>query len=188
MTTTDRQQDVVDLLLAQHRQVRSLFEEVREASGDRKRDLFQDLVRLLAVHESAEEQVVHPAARSDAGDDVVEARLREESVAKRKLAELYDMGTDHADFDRSLAQFADAVIMHAEHEELEEFPALRARETPARLRRMAGAVKAAEAMAPTRPHPGTGEGQASNLLAAGPVAMFDRTRDAVRDWRQSHDT
>lgn len=84
MTTTKRDQDVVELLLAQHTQIKTLFGDISAAQGDRKRELFEDLVRLLAVHESAEEDVVHPIARRkiDAGDEVVDRRLREEDEAK----------------------------------------------------------------------------------------------------------
>ncbi|MEV7141950.1 hemerythrin domain-containing protein, partial [Streptomyces tauricus] len=49
----------------------------------------------------------------------------------------------------------------------------------AALAALAKAVKAAEAMAPTRPHPGVESATAN--LAAGPVAaLIDRTRDAIR--------
>jgi hemerythrin superfamily protein len=60
------------------------------------------LVRLLAVHESAEEQILHPAARHDAGDSVVDARLHEEDEAKHILSDLYDLGTDNPEFDTKL--------------------------------------------------------------------------------------
>ncbi len=47
------------------------------------------------------------------------------------------------------------------------------------LATMAKAVKAAESMAPTRPHPGVESGAANIVL--GPVAaLMDRTRDTVR--------
>jgi hemerythrin superfamily protein len=186
IVTTTQDQDVVDLLLEQHNQVKSLFGQLINATGDQKRQLFQELVRLLAVHESAEEQVVHPIARKQVGDDVVEARLREESQAKHALAELHDLGVDHPDFDGKLATLANAVLDHATHEEREEFPYLRQNVSAEQLRRMAGAVRAAEAIAPTRPHPRAGESAAANLLAGPPIAVFDRTRDAVREWRESH--
>jgi hemerythrin superfamily protein len=186
--TDVRHQDVVDLLLAQHNEIKSLFSELRTARGERKRELFEDLVRLLAVHESAEEEVVHPAARRaiSSGDEVVERRLHEEDEAKHQLAELYDLGVDHPEFDAKLAQLADAVVAHASREESEEFRSLREAVPAERLERMAGALKAAEATAPTRPHPKTGESATANLLVGPPVAVFDRMRDAVRDWRQSH--
>jgi hemerythrin superfamily protein len=180
------QQDVVDLLLEQHSEIRSLFSQVQAAEGTAKRELFEDLVRLLAVHESAEEEVVHPYARRkiEGGEEVVEQRLREEDEAKRALAELYDLGVDHPDFNPKLAALADAVIQHATHEESDEFLRLRGTVDADRLRRMAGALKAAEATAPTRPHPNTPESAAGNLLAGPPLAVFDRIRDAMRDWRQ----
>jgi hemerythrin superfamily protein len=182
-----KHQDVVDLLQTQHNEIKSLFSRLATAKGTEKREVFEDLVRLLAVHESAEEGVVHPAARRaiDGGDQVVDSRLHEEEEAKDVLAELYDLGVDHPDFDTKLAKFRDAVIAHATREENDEFRSLRQKVPAERLDRMAGAVRAAEAMAPTRPHPKAGESAAANLLVGPPVAVFDRLRDAVRDWRQS---
>jgi hypothetical protein len=178
------EQDVVDLLIEQHNQIKTLFGQVAAAHGDQKRELFEDLVRLLAVHESAEEEVVHPAARRkiDDGDDIVDSRLEEEGQAKHALADLYDLGVDHPEFDSRLKMLASEVIRHATNEESEEFSRLRDVFKPAELRRMAGAVKAAEALAPTRPHPMAGESATANLLAGPPLAVFDRARDAVRDW------
>ena len=180
--------DVVELLFDQHAEIKSLLRELSQAQGERKKDLFEDLVRLLAVHESAEEIVVHPTARReiDNGDDVVKARLDEESRAKKALAELHDLGVDHADFDAKLAELAADVVDHATHEEQEEFSQLRAKLPDDRLRQMAGAVRIAAATAPTRPHPVAGESAMANLLAGPPVAVFDRVRDALRDWTRSN--
>jgi hemerythrin superfamily protein len=186
--TTTQDQDVVELLLHQHNQIKALFQQVATARGAQKRDLFDQLVRLLAVHESAEEEVVHPAARrrAQAGDAVVDSRLREEDEAKKELAALYDMGVDHPDFDMKLGVLARAVTDHARHEEHEEFPYLRQNLDADTRRRMAGALRAAEATAPTRPHPASPESAAGNLVAGPPLAVFDRMRDAVRDWRKSN--
>jgi hemerythrin superfamily protein len=185
--TDGRQQDVVDLLLEQHNQIKSLFGQVEATQGALKRELFEDLVRLLAVHESAEEEVVHPVARHiiEGGDQVVDSRLHEEHEAKQALSDLYDLGVDHPEFNTRLAALAQDVTAHATHEETEEFGYLR-RNVPAdKLQRMAGALKAAEATAPTRPHPGAGESATANLLAGPPIAVFDRIRDAVRSWSRS---
>jgi hemerythrin superfamily protein len=189
MTTaeTERDQDVIELLMSQHEQIKDLFRRIPTAAGADKRELFHDLTRLLAVHESAEEQVVHPAARKTAGDDVVNARLEEENQAKQVLSDLYQLGTDATDFDGRLADFAASVIDHAMHEERDEFVTLRSQNDPQKLRRMAGAVRAAEAIAPTRPHPAAGESPVANMVAGPPAALFDRARDAVRDWRTQND-
>ncbi|MFE9324428.1 hemerythrin domain-containing protein [Nocardia sp. NPDC052278] len=181
-------EDVVDLLTAQHKQIKELFAQLKSGQGN-KSELFKELVRLLAVHESAEEEAVHPvAARARFGaDKMVGDRRDEENHAKRALADLYDLGVDHPDFDGKLAEFADAVIDHASREENEEFALLRQQFSVHQLERMAGSVRAAEAVAPTRPHPKTGESALANLLAGPPLAVFDRARDAVRDWRREDD-
>ena len=186
--TTTQQRDVVDLLLDQHNQIKALLAQVTSAKGTDKRDAFEDLVRLLAVHESAEEEIVHPSARHamDGGNEIVQARRREEDQAKHVLAELYELGVDHPEFDGKFATFADAVKAHAAHEETEEFPGLRRNTSPKRLSRMADAVKAAETTAPTRPHPASGESAVANLLTGPPLAIFDRARDRMREWRESH--
>lgn len=185
--TTAEKQDVVELLLDQHNQIKDLFNRVAsEPQGEQKRELFEDLIRLLAVHETAEEEVVHPTARRkiEAGDQVVERRLDEEDKAKRELAELYDMGVDHPEFNTKLQKVSDAVLQHANREETEEFARLRQTLSQDQLTRMAGAVRAAQRVAPTRPHPRSGESATANLLTGPPVAVFDRVRDAVRDWRE----
>lgn len=182
-TSTEPAETVIDLLLEQHTQIKTLFTKVLNASGKQKTDLFYDLVRLLAVHESAEEQVVHPTAKRkiDNGKPIVDARLHEEEQAKRALSDLYDLGTDNPDFDRRLQEFADDVISHATAEETQEFTQLRATLSEAELVRMASAVRAAEAMAPTRPHPAAGESAAANMLIGPPMAIFDKVRDAMRN-------
>ena len=186
--TTAQEQDVVELLLEQHNQIRRLFGQLQTAQGEQKRELFEDLVRLLAVHETAEEEVVHPTARMklEHGDEVVDRRLSEEDEAKRVLAELYDLGVEHPEFDTRMAALAQSVEQHARSEETEEFTRLRATVPADQLRRMAGALKTAEAMAPTRPHPASPESATANLLVGPPLAVFDRIRDAVRDWQQKN--
>jgi hemerythrin superfamily protein len=178
--------DVVDLLLAQHAEIRQLFADLRGGRGERKRELFQDLVRLLAVHESAEEELIHPLARRhiESGGALVDRRLAEEQEAKRALADMYEMGVEHPEFDDRLYVLGLAVIEHATHEEREEFPYLRRILEADELQKLAGAVRAAEALAPTRPHPATPPSATANLLLGPPLAVFDRIRDALRDTRE----
>lgn len=171
--------DVVDLLEQQHARIRELFALVRSTSGEQRRAVFDDLRRLLAVHETAEEMVVHPSARRHGANDVVDARLAEEHEAKQVLKQLIEMDVEDADFDERLASFEQMVLDHADGEEREEFPHLRTHATATELSLMAKAVLAAEALAPTRPHPGV-ESMTLNL-ALGPVAsLVDRTRDVVQ--------
>jgi hypothetical protein len=96
------------------------------------------------------------------------------------------MGVDHPDFDRRLQAFQAEVIEHATKEEGEEFLRLRAVIDADTLRRMAGALEAAEKVAPTRPRRNAPESAVGNVLVGPPLALFDRVRDAVREWRQKN--
>lgn len=176
----DEQEDVIELLVRQHGELRELFAEVETAKGAERADAFRRLVRLLAVHETAEEEIVHPAARhGEGGDAIVDARVAEERRAKELLVTMDKIGPEAEGFDTLLVQLRDDVLAHAEHEERDEFPRLRAEYDGDRLRAMAKAVRAAEMIAPTRPHPGV-ESPAANMLLGPPIAVFDRARDLVR--------
>jgi hemerythrin superfamily protein len=182
---TRPEHDVVELLRQQHEEIRQLFRDVESRRGEARRESFQQLVRMLAVHETAEEMVVHPRSRTTVpgGDAIVDARLKEEHEAKELLADLDRIGPDGAGFDSGLAELRDAVLRHAEQEEREEFPGLRRNNTEAQLRGMATLVRAAEMIAPTHPHPGV-ESATANMIA-GPVAsVTDRVRDAIRASRE----
>ncbi|WP_031508943.1 hemerythrin domain-containing protein [Streptomyces megasporus] len=173
--------NVVALLMRQHGEIRNLFDEVEAARGDARRDAFHRLVRMLAVHETAEEEVVHPYARRniDGGDAVVDQRLEEERKAKETLKALEDMDPNDPTFMPKLEMLRRDVEAHARAEERYEFNHIMGNTEPEKLRTMAKAVKAAEATAPTRPHPGA-ETAAENLAVGPLAAVADRARDAVR--------
>lgn len=178
--------DVVDLLIGQHRRIQAMCDELaaRPDNHDNAGLVLERLVRLMAVHESAEEQVVHPvAARCVFGvDKLVWPRLTEEHRNKRTLLRLCDLGVAHRDFESVLAELSAALADHIAHEENEEFVVLRKQLSVNALQRMVGSVQAAEIVAPTRPHPHAGESATATLLTGPPLALFDRTRDAVRHW------
>jgi hemerythrin superfamily protein len=124
--------DVVDLLLTQHARIEEQFLLVVGASGPDRQEAFEDLVRLLAVHETAEEEVVHPLSRTiaEGSDGIVDDRLEEERQAKEMLAALLDADVDTEGFEASLMLLRTAVLTHARHEERYEFPRLRAKVPP----------------------------------------------------------
>jgi Hemerythrin HHE cation binding domain len=173
--------DVIDLLLHQHTLIRELFEEVDRSRGDQRKESFSRLVRLLAVHETAEEEIVHPYARRKlvGGDTIVDNRLQEEEESKEMLSRLDDMDVTTPEFAQELERLRAAVFAHAAAEERYELSELRAATSEAERRAMAVGVKAAEAMAPTHPHPGT-ESATKNVVLGPPIAIMDRARDVIR--------
>jgi hemerythrin superfamily protein len=172
--------DVVSFLKEQHDQIRMGFAEVNASSGEQRRNAFFALRRLLAVHETAEEEIVHPAARKALrdGETVVSARLLEENQAKKILEELEGLDVDSAQFEQRFALLENGVITHASAEEEEEFEPLASRLDDERLERMRKAVNFAESVAPTRPHAGV-ESAAANMLVGPFASMLDRARDAI---------
>jgi hemerythrin superfamily protein len=184
MTDTSMQsgKDVVAFLKQQHNRIKELFSETINAPDQQTREQrFFELRSLLAVHETAEEMVVHPRARKeiDGGDAIVDARLQEENQAKQQLQKIEDMDLESPDFKNALISFQREVIDHADHEENEEFDQLADKLADDDLNKMTSAVRAAEAIAPTRPHPGV-ESPAQNF-AVGPFAsLLDRARDAIQ--------
>ncbi|MET0992939.1 MAG: hemerythrin domain-containing protein [Mycobacterium sp.] len=173
--------DVVAFLKDQHNLITDMFDDVLYASKPEARETaFTHLRQLLAVHEAAEEMVVHPRVRFEVatGDSIVDARLREEHDAKEQLSKLESMDIGSPEFIDELTKFRDAVVEHAELEETEEFARLQRELDADDRRRMASAVRAAEAIAPTRPHPGVESAKLN--FALGPFAsMLDRARDAI---------
>jgi hemerythrin superfamily protein len=174
-------QDVVAFLKDQHEQIKAMFQQVMDAAGEEREKAFLELRRLLAVHETAEEEIVHPLAReamAERGPAVVEERLEEERRAKEVLRDLEDMDVDSAEFAAQFNELRTAVLAHAEAEEQQEFAAMARALDDAQLLRMRRAVEFAEKTAPTRPHPGV-ESAVGNMLVGPFAMMIDRARDAI---------
>ncbi|WP_156690022.1 hemerythrin domain-containing protein [Mycobacterium sp. Marseille-P9652] len=174
--------EVVAFLKAQHNLIEDMFDEVLHASDPQAREKpFVELRQLLAVHETAEEMVVHPRVRreTDSGDQIADARLQEEHEAKELLSSIEKLDVTSQEFIDEITKLRDAVLEHARHEEDEEFPVLERELDEDNLKRMGAAVRAAEAIAPTRPHPGVESAKLN--FAVGPFAsMLDRARDLIQ--------
>ena len=173
--------EVIGFLKAQHNLIEDMFDQVLLASDPQAREKpFVQLRQLLAVHETAEEMIVHPRVRRevDGIDSIVDARLEEEHDAKELLSSIEKIDITSQEFIDELTKLRDAVLDHAQHEETYEFPKLQKELDADELKRLGAAVRAAEAIAPTRPHPGV-ESAALNF-AVGPFAsMLDRARDLI---------
>lgn len=173
--------EVIGFLKAQHNLIEDMFDQVLYASDPQARETpFVRLRQLLAVHETAEEMVVHPRVRRevDAIDSIVDARLEEEHEAKELLSSIEKIDITSQQFIDELTKLRDAVLDHAQHEERYEFPKLQKELDADELKRLGTAVRAAEAIAPTRPHAGVESAKLN--FAVGPFAsMIDRARDLI---------
>jgi hemerythrin superfamily protein len=175
---------VIEVLLNQHKEIRRLFRAVKQAKGKERRDAFDALRAMLAVHETGEQEILRPMTRLSVpgGGDIADARLQEENQAEEVLARLQRLGPDAPEFDAELRQFEKSVLEHADREEAEEFPGIRQAQGPDRLWTMAKRLKAAEARAPSH-------------LVVVPIQPTSRARNGQRggkllpcpSWTWSHD-
>ena len=178
-TATLPEGDVIRILLEQHARVRDLFVDISSAQGEHKKQAFDELRALLAVHETAEEMVLRPVTSTSGGERVADARNHEEAEANKVLKDLESMDVAAPGFSAKLAAFEKSVSQHADNEESEEFPVI-LRECDERMRALMGKqVRAAEAVAPRHPHPSTA-GSPGMQWAVGPFAsLVDRARDLI---------
>jgi hemerythrin superfamily protein len=171
---------VTDRVRGQHETIRRLFDEAaaRDTAG---RDAFRRLVRLLAVHETAEEVVVHPAAAACGwrGLTAAQTRKAEERVAKIALARLEGTDPHDGSFTTGLAALRADVLAHADAEEREILPLLDRRCPGPTLQAMDRVFVLVQAIGPTHAHRFAPVSAAGNLAVGPVVGAVDRLRDAV---------
>ena len=174
-------QGIIDALRHDHDQFREMFARLDVATGKQRRELFQQLLSEIVRHEVAEEEILRPVSKRDAGEAIANARIKEESQAEELLKEMEKLDPGSAEFISQLAKLRLEVERHAQAEETKEFPRVAKKESTERLEQMGRAYEAAKRVAPTRPHPSTPNTPVANMLVGPFVAVADRARDAVRD-------
>jgi len=171
--------DVIRILLEQHARIRDLFTEVTMAKGDARQAVFDDLRSLLAVHETAEELILRPVTGEAGGKEVADARNQEEAEANEVLAELEKLDVTSTDFETRIVAFEKTVDEHAEAEEHEEFPLVLEKCSESMRQQLGTRIKAAEAAAPTHPHPSTAGNTAAQMVVGPFASLVDRVKDAI---------
>ncbi len=114
---------IVPLLTAQHRHITALLDALVNATGDARQQAFREFLHFLALHEAAEQEAAHPAARTGAGG-VVEQRLAEEYHAGQTISHMEQLEPNSDEFGRLLEHLVAGITGHAHREEQDEFPAL----------------------------------------------------------------
>jgi hypothetical protein len=118
--------DVTVVIGSQHERVKALLEAVRQQTGHRRAAAFHALRLTLALHETAEEQAIHPQALRQLGpyDRAANDRIAEEQAAGQTIAALELVDVDSDQFNSTFGHLAASVTDHAAAEEAAEWPAL----------------------------------------------------------------
>ena len=128
-------EDVVNLILSDHRAVVEMVGQV-QAAPERRPELLSSLAAMLIAHIRAEEEAVYPV-RPTGGDegapDPVEHSGGEHPHVEQLLDDLTALAADSADFDDTFAALRAAVQRHVDDQESRLLPALREQLDPDRL-------------------------------------------------------
>jgi len=128
--TDTANQDVVDVLTADHRDVTALIGEIWTIRDPMmRRDLTDTAISELVRHAVAEEMYVYPAMKKylPDGDKAVEHDVEEHKELERTMKQLEDVDVSSADFDSRLRELESTLADHVQDEESEQFPELRRR-------------------------------------------------------------
>jgi hemerythrin superfamily protein len=181
---SDEQQDVIDILTQDHREVEAMFSELESlmqtrsgTDDDRRKDLVDQVTIELVRHSVAEEVAVYPKVKEKVSEEEAERAKREHAEAEKTMKRLENLEVGDAAFEEEIRKLMSEIRQHVAEEEGEMFPRMREILTTEELTDLGKRVEAIKKMAPTRPHPSV-PNEPGPRLAAGPVAgMFDRLRD-----------
>lgn len=119
--------DVVDLILADHREFERLFRALRNREDDRAAHL-RELADLLVAHALAEESEVYPklGVHAPGEQEEIDHSVQEHAEGHEALAHLQAItDVDSAAFDEALEQLVEAVTHHIDEEERDVLNAAR---------------------------------------------------------------
>jgi hemerythrin superfamily protein len=181
MTTSTGNQDVVDILTADHHEVLALVGQIPTADPERRRDMTDTVIAELVRHSVAEEMYVYPAMREHLpdGESQVQHDTEEHQQLEEVMKELEGLDAADARFLEALGRLESVLRDHVNDEESEQFPMLRARLSTEQLVEMGSKVETAKKAAPTRPHPSAPHSELFHKLVGPGVGMVDRLRDKL---------
>jgi len=127
-TTKSAAQDAIQLLTADHKSVKALFQAFdkikdRDDADDEKARLVERICSELTVHATIEEEIFYPAVREAIDDeDLMDEADVEHASAKDLIAQLEagSVGDDH--YDAKVTVLGEMIDHHVKEEEGEMFP------------------------------------------------------------------
>jgi len=130
---TAKQKDACDLLDADHKAVKKMFnefEKLTESRGntrEKKRMLADQICQELTVHAQIEEEIFYPAIRKAIKDELMMAEAEVEHMsAKDLIAQIQEMEAGDALFDAKVMVLGEYIDHHVKEERNEMFPKARA--------------------------------------------------------------
>ena len=129
--TAKKQQDAIELLEADHKAVKKLFDEYKQmiehkAAGTRRKALAEQICLELTVHTRIEEELFYPPVREAIkDDDMLDEAEVEHASAKELIAQILSAGPDEDRYDAKVTVLGEYIDHHVKEEREEMFPKVR---------------------------------------------------------------
>ena len=121
--TTKANTNAIDLLKADHENVKELFDEFEKSeNAQARKKIVKQALTELKLHAALEEEIFYPAVRAHVGKDLMNEADEEHHVAKLLVAELEDLHGRGDHFDAKFTVLAENVRHHIKEEENEMLP------------------------------------------------------------------
>lgn len=174
--------DVVDILTSDHQDMLELLGQIEAAAdAERRRDLADTVIAEVMRHAVAEEMYVYPAIEKHVpnGAQEVEDDKKEHHEIVQLMKRLEDVDASSAQFMELVRELESQLRHHANDEETDQFPSLRAHIPADELVDLGQKVETAKKLAPTRPHPSAPHSELFHKTVGAGVGMVDRLRDKL---------
>ena len=144
--------NAIELLTADHKKVKGLFEKAEDLEGGKLKAVFDQIKSELETHTYIEETIFYPAVdKLQEMKDMVRESLKEHNTVKKELQELTNLTPDDEEFEEKFEELMECVEHHAEEEEEGKmFPKLQKLMSAAELEELGRELEAAKQKAPTR--------------------------------------
>lgn len=114
---------VLSMLKADHKKVKALLEEYKEASPRKQENIARTTIQELEIHAELEEELIYPAIREGIEDDTLMNEATEEHhLVHVLIAELKELEPSENSFLAKFTVLGELVKHHVKEEEGEMFP------------------------------------------------------------------
>jgi hemerythrin superfamily protein len=126
-----KHQDAIELLDADHRAVKALFDEFRQLSAHKapaakRRALAEQICMELTIHMRLEEEIFYPPVRDAIrDDDLLDEAEVEHAGAKELIAQILSMKAQDELYDAKVTVLGEYIDHHVKEEREEMFPKVR---------------------------------------------------------------
>ena len=159
----------------------ALLADLGRTTGEDQDAVLNRICRLVFPHAFAEESVIWPEMRRvlPDGEQLTLQVEQEHQEVNELFVRLEDRSTGPEERQRLLDRLVEVLREDVRDEEDVLLPRLQEAIDVRRLRRLGVAWEAVRRTAPTRPHPVVSRRPPGNALAALPLTVIDRSRDAL---------